>query len=454
MALFGKNFPGGNRGLSLTARAAIALSIASLMGLGAVWLAGKLSPGSSLVAWALAGTCLFLVLPLARWVTSPLRTGLAVLDQALLSYKDGDFSLRLVPPKQPELRRLNEFFNHLAALASEERNAVYQRELLLDTLVQSTPLAMVLLGPDGRVELINQEARDLFAVRGQVRNLDLQDLLAEAPEPFREVLDNERDTLFTLTTNDEPETFHLARRRFRINTLAYQIILIKRLTRELKRQEISSWKKLIRLLNHEMNNTLAPIRSLLHSARRLSQTPAQHHKLDKVFDTLDHTTLHLQRFLEEYATFARLPSPRREKIQWQAFLENLALLTRFTLEDSLVSKEAFFDPAQIQQALLNLIKNAHEASGKNGEVKDGTVTLALANTDQGGTIIRVLDRGKGMQPEAMEKALLPFFSTKKTGTGLGLPLCREILESHGGTLRLSQRPGGGTTVTCWLPEDL
>ena len=110
-------------------------------------------------------------------------------------------------------------------------------------------------------------------------------------------------------------------------------------------------------------------------------------------------------------------------------------------------RQGYFDPAQIQQVMVNLFKNAVEASSDPPEI-----TVRIDSTRGGGTFVQVLDRGRGMNEETLRKALLPFYSTKQTGSGLGLPLCREILEAHGGKLSLQLRPHGGLAVTCWLPR--
>lgn len=100
----------------------------------------------------------------------------------------------------------------------------------------------------------------------------------------------------------------------------------------------------------------------------------------------------------------------------------------------------------MQQALINLLKNAHESGGPPAEVR-----LAVEPTGEGGVRFRVLDRGTGLSDEGMKKALLPFYTSKPGGSGLGLPLCREIVEAHGGRLRIERRAGGGTAVVCWIP---
>jgi signal transduction histidine kinase len=104
------------------------------------------------------------------------------------------------------------------------------------------------------------------------------------------------------------------------------------------------------------------------------------------------------------------------------------------------------DPAQIQQVLINLLKNAAESGSPADEVR-----IAFSGDGEQGVELEVIDRGKGMSDEVLRQALLPFYSTKKSGTGLGLPLCREIVDAHGGRLSLHPREGGGIAVRCWLP---
>ena len=121
-------------------------------------------------------------------------------------------------------------------------------------------------------------------------------------------------------------------------------------------------------------------------------------------------------------------------------------MTPFVLDGRPPEEPGHFDPAQMQQVLLNLLKNAHEAGSAEGEVK-----VSVHRTVDGTSAVRVLDRGRGMGDEVMKRALLPFYSSKPAGTGLGLPLCQEIVEGHGGRLRVQARAGGGLVVTCTLP---
>jgi signal transduction histidine kinase len=221
--------------------------------------------------------------------------------------------------------------------------------------------------------------------------------------------------------------------------------MVKHLTRELSRREVDVWKKVIRVMSHELNNSVAPITSLLHSARLIAQAPAQLPKLPRVLDTIEDRARHLQSFLEGYARLARLPRPQPAQVQWAPFLEGIQALHPQVRFGPPPAAPGWFDAPQVEQVLINVLKNAQEAGGPPEEL-----ALEVVEAD-GGFRIQVHDRGQGLAPEAQENALLPFYTTKKTGSGLGLALGREIVEAHQGMLRIENRPGGGATVTVWLP---
>jgi signal transduction histidine kinase len=199
-------------------------------------------------------------------------------------------------------------------------------------------------------------------------------------------------------------------------------------------------------MNHEMNNSLAPIRSLVRSARMATTRPEHAHHLEGIFDTIEERATYLSEFLEGYARFARLPRPQKRRVDWREFLDGLRHLSAFRIQEPLPDQPGLFDPSQMQQVLINLVKNAREAGSPEEEI-----VVAVHPAGEGATALAVQDRGRGMEEEVMRRSLLPFYSSKPSGTGLGLPLCQEIVEAHGGRLRLQARQGGGLAVTCVLP---
>lgn len=397
------------------------------------------------VFWGMVLTWVPLGLLLFRWQTRRPMAVLRALSDSLLGFTERDFSLRLAPVKHAELGAIADQLNRLGDVLRAEHNDRYQKEMLLDAVLQSAPMAILLCENEGRVLFSNRLARDWF---GEGRTLEGETLvnLLERGRPWtRQVLTAEHDSLLTVEEGMEPETYHVSRRYFQLNLRHHTLVMITHLTRELSRQEVEVWKKVIRVISHELNNSLAPITSMTHSARMILTQPEQVHRLGRVFDTIEERTTHLFRFLEGYARFARLPRPRREVVVWETFLTGLKGLTPFRRMGEMPTVPGYFDPAQLQQVMLNLLKNAAESGSALEEI-----TVEFEHAHEGITV-SVCDRGPGMSEEVLRSALLPFYSTKQQGTGLGLALCREIVEAHGGNLKLALREGGGLVVSFWLP---
>ena len=399
-------------------------------------------------AWQAAVFSLLILLPLSlfalRGVMAPINRYLRVLRDGVAGFRDGDFSLSIAVTREDELGELAALYNRIGDVLRRERQELFQRELLLDTVIQSTPWALVLTNAKDAVLYANTAARKLFHEGRKMEGATFSSLLDRVPESLREAALTTVDGLYTIAGGDEPEVYHVTHNRFTLNTREHHLHLFKRLTRELNRQELESWKKVIRVISHELNNSLAPIASMAHSGRLMLER-GDTSRLPLVFDTIDDRTQRLKLFLDDYARFAKLPRPRLESVQWQAFLEGLRGLVSFQIIEPVPARAARFDRAQLQQVLINLIKNAHEAGGSPDAV-------SLSVREQGGAfVVRVQDRGPGMSESVLANALLPFYSTKAEGTGLGLTLCREIIEAHEGRLVLANREGGGLEVRIVLP---
>jgi two-component system nitrogen regulation sensor histidine kinase NtrY len=403
-------------------------------------------------SWLLASLfTLALAFPLAVWAVHAWAGPMTRLVQALVdgvsSFKDGDFSISVGTDRRDELGDLARHYNSVGDVLRRERQNLFQRELLLDTVIQSTPLALVLTNANDQVIYSNTVARQMFNDGRRFEGHTFNELVQATPASLRDAVAGGRDTLFSIDgEGGEQEMFHLSQRRFVLNGRDHRLYLFKRLTRELTRQEVATWKKVIRVISHELNNSLAPISSLAHSGGVIARD-LDSRKLGEVFATIEERSNYLKAFLEGYARFAKLPAPRPERVEWQAFLDSLTQLLPVRVTGDLPARPGWFDPAQVQQVLINLIKNAEESGSARERIE-----LSVAD-DGRMTRIRVTDQGSGMPEQVLKNALLPFYSTKRTGTGLGLTLCREIAEAHGGRLNLANRPEGGLSVTLWLPGE-
>jgi two-component system, NtrC family, nitrogen regulation sensor histidine kinase NtrY len=386
-----------------------------------------------------------LVMWIANLITRPWSRVLRAVSDGIVSMRDHDFSVSIRTISNDEIGDVVTAYNALGDLLRRERLDLHQRELLLDTVIQTTPLVMVLTNTSGRVVYSNIAARQLFNAGRKLEGLDFMELLQQSPAPLREAVTGNTDTLFTMEVESEPQVYHLSQRRFHLNAQPQLLFLLKQLTRELAAQEVAVWKKVIRVIAHELNNSLAPINSLAHSGRLLAGENAQ---LDRVFTTIGDRAAHLAAFIDGYARFAKLPRPRPAAVDWAPFIGRLQLAMTFKLVGTLPTRAATFDASQLEQVMINLLKNAAESGSKPEDV---TVKVRDAGDE---FVIEVADRGSGLTPDVLRDALLPFFSTKATGTGLGLTLCREIVEAHGGRLSLANRTDSatGAVVVLWIPS--
>jgi nitrogen fixation/metabolism regulation signal transduction histidine kinase len=390
-----------------------------------------------------------IVLVLAWWLAhvamAPVVRLLRALEGSVASYRDGDFSLSIAIDRRDELGRLIRMHNELGQTLREQRQNLVQRELLLDTVVQNTPVALVLTDAVDRVAYANIAARHLFNDGRSLLGLDFMQVLASAPEGLRDAVAAGGDVLFSVEMDGSEERFYLSQRAFRLQGRPHRLQSFRRMTRELSRQEVATWKRVIRVISHELNNSLAPISSLSHSGAELARR-GDVARLPGVFSTIGERAQHLHDFIAGYARFAKLPAPQLAAVDWGQFVNALVLQCSFRQLGPLPVHPGQFDAVQIEQVIINLVKNAHEAGGPAEDV-----TLAIVEHGRE-CHIEVCERGTGMTDTVLKQALLPFYSTKRSGTGLGLALAREISEAHGGRVLLANREGGGLRVSLCLPK--
>jgi len=445
--------------ITIRTRLTLIVVFATVAGALVGWLMRQHTLLSFAFAGSVAGAALATFVLARLLVTDPATSILQAVSDGLLSFTEREYGMRLAAPNaDAALSDLVRRFNKLGDALRTEHNDRYQREILLETVLETTAMAVVLCNEALRIVYANGAARELFGGGRKLDGQDFRAILAAAPPAFRQAIEQETDTIFSVEKPDAPagspdagpasapETYHLARRYFQLSMQPHILFILKPLTRAILRKEADTWKRTIRVISHEINNSLAPISSLIHSGRLMLQKPDMAPRLAEALDTIEERSAHLRGFIEGYAKFARLPLPTKQESRWDALVDSLRPLYSFQVEGKLPERPGLFDAGQMQQVLINLLKNAVEAGGP-----PDAITLTIAEVPAGAFEIRVEDRGKGMRDDVMKNALLPFFSTKPSGSGLGLPLCREIVEAHGGTLSIRPRPGGGISVICLIP---
>src|SRR4051812_12289824 len=282
----------------------------SMAGWATLWLAGVATLAIALtllalnlvpVTWLAIALVALLLAPVVVWSGAQLTGRWSRMARALsdgvTSLKDRDFSVSIRSATRDELGELVASYNGLGDRLRAERQSLYQRELMLDTVIQTTPLALVLTNDPGAVLYSNLTARQLFAEGRKLEGARFTQYLERAPAPLREAIERGGDTLFTLEIAGEPEVYHVSQRSFLLNAVPHRLLLLKQLTREINSQEVATWKKVIRVIAHELNNSLAPISSLAHSGQILARAPDTGQLL-RVFSTIEDRAKHLARFIE------------------------------------------------------------------------------------------------------------------------------------------------------------
>jgi len=320
------------------------------------------------------------------------------------------------------------------------------REVLLRTLLDAGPLAIVFYSDTGRIVFANRAASRMFFEEQPAEGKNFLRLVSSGPPAFRPALLGASDEVASFDIDGQRETYQFVRRTFAYDGEPHTLLVVQHVTREVARGELDVLKRVVRLLSHEVNNSLAPVSSVVHSARQILKSGERMDRLERVFNTIDERAQHLSEFIAGYAALARLPKPVPRDVAWDEVLSRLRVLYPHVRMTAPEAARGYLDQAQVEQALINLLKNASEAGGPPDEV-----ALEVSPLADGGADVRVLDGGTGFSSDALENAVLPFYTTKSGGSGVGLPLVREVAEAHRGHLMLGARPSGGAIVTLRLP---
>ena len=387
------------------------------------------SAGTVLVlAW------LTLALVLREHVVRPLGT----LANMLAALREGDFSIRArVTDASDPLSLAYMEVNALEELLRNQRLGAVEATETLRKVLEAIDVAVFAFDPEETLRLVNRAGERLMGQPGDrligrsATELRLDDSLRGAAPRTLEVS-------FPGGTG----RWELRRSVVRQEGYPLQLIALSDLSRALREEERQAWKRIIRVLSHEINNSLAPIKSIAGSLRsmlgRHRLAPDLGDDMERGLDVISNRAESLGRFMASYATLARLPQPRLGTVDVRALVSGVAdLETRLEVEvvqgDDLTIAA---DPDQLEQALINLVRNAVDASLESNAHGVTIRWLTLS----GRLHILVEDEGPGVADTG--NLFVPFYTTKPGGSGIGLVLTRQIAEGHGGTLQLENRPDG------------
>ncbi len=357
---------------------------------------------------------------------------------------------------QEQSIKMNEAFN-ATKQSRRERDSDYQ---FFRNIVQHVGIGLLTFKKDGTVQIINSAARKLLRVN-QIQNIkELSNTSDTLVEAFQKLKTGGRE-LIRLKIGDDTVQLSVFAIELTLRGEEIKLISMSNIQSELEEKEMEAWQNLVRVLTHEIMNSVTPISSLAGTVEEELQRQLRNEKVELRKDELEDMHLSLQtitrrsegliRFVKEFRSLTQVPNPRMTEIAIQPMLDEMAMLHKKELADKGVAITVKVEPPQltiladknmIEQVLINLIKNAIQAFDE--ERTDKRIDVAAYTSDKGRPIISVTDNGSGIDSEALEKIFIPFFSTKKTGSGIGLSLSRQIMRVHEGRITVKSKLGEGT----------
>jgi nitrogen fixation/metabolism regulation signal transduction histidine kinase len=343
--------------------------------------------------------------------------------------KDRDFSVKFLTTGKYEMDELINVYNQMIDQLRTERTKQEEQHFFLEKLIQTSPTGIIILDYEDNIQQINPKASELLNNQ-KIENKSVH----EIPNPIiQQVAQLKSGESKTVTLNGA-STYKIQKSHFIDRGFPRHFVMVEELTAEILAAEKKAYGKVIRMMAHEVNNTIGPVNSILQSALKKeslwkgNENLLMQHALKIAVDRNQNLNI----FMRNFADVVRLPEPNRKQLNLQDLIQAVAKLMELKAQEKQVEFQyafeqddfyIFADEQQIEQVLINITKNAIEAIGEKGTI--------VFKTDLSIRQLTIIDSGKGIEDKVAEQLFSPFFSTKKDGQGIGLTIVREILLNHG-----------------------
>lgn len=394
---------------------------------------------------------------LIRYVTKTNRDLTRLLD----SIKYSDFSQSFTNSlKGSGFEELHTVFTEV--IKEFQRTKIEKEEhfRFLQTIVDHVGIALIAFNPDGAIELLNNAAKKLLKVKRLGNIKDLESISPRLSQKLLELSPGGKD-LIKLQQGDDLLQLSIYATGFVLRKQQLMLVAMQNIQSELEEKEMKSWQNLIRVLTHEIMNSITPIASLsstayglLKSNRECEVPESMNEVIGDVRDavnTIEKRSKGLLDFIENYRKLTRIPKPDFKIVQVKNLFERVRNLMKDQLENQAIDFTMRVDPetleitadqALIEQVLINICKNSVEAVDG---VSNPKIELSAGTDGLGNPVVKVIDNGRGISEEVAEKIFIPFFTTKPQGSGIGLSLSRQVMRLHKGTLSVMSKPGAETS---------
>lgn len=380
----------------------------------------------------------------------------------LESIRYEDFSIRFSADNKlgKSFSMLNQQFNEVLEAFRQTRAEKEANLKYIDTIVQHISIGVLSFDADGRIELINPAA---FRLLGIYRLRNLQELKTVHPGLAELLMELPSGTKTLYATRQEQQlSIHAA--TVRLQGRLIKLISIQNIHSELQKKELEAWQNLTKILRHEIMNSVTPIVSLISTMQEIVDldiapgTPNQEgiSDLREALQTVESRSKGIMNFVNAYRDYTTLPQPQFTTVNVKTLVNSVASLfqadmkqadIRFLLEIDADNTEIHADTSQLQMVLINLVKNAMDALE---HTPHGTISMKLYLNNAQQVCIEITDNGPGIDEDAMNKIFIPFFTTKKKGSGIGLSLSQQIIQMHGGQLKVISPGANGNGTTFYV----
>ncbi|MEQ8928009.1 MAG: ATP-binding protein [Fulvivirga sp.] len=382
------------------------------------------------------------------------------LSNFLIGISQNDFSMYYTGKKANKLdKEAQHAYSVISDKMRELRKVSESNYHFLKAVVAHSSIAMLGYVEDsGSVTLLNDAAKDIFKIPFLTNIKQIKSIEKELYFLITKLESGDR-SLIKINYGNELVNLSVSAKELKLNDQMYKLVSIQNINSELDEKELESWQKLIKVLTHEIKNSVIPISTLTEVINQLildtngnlkELTALDDEDADDVIQglkTVEKRSKGLVKFVNSYGELSKIPSPNLEKVNIRELFNEVELLLKDSFKTNSVhlkvlasAKEILIDRELIQQVLINLLKNALEAvTGK----PDGIVTLQHILNADGRDVFTITDNGAGIDKATMENIFVPFFTTKQDGSGIGLSLSRQIMRAHKGSLKVQSELGKG-----------
>lgn len=407
---------------------------------------------------------IFLILFQAYRLVEEVNKTNADLEKFFSSVQNHDSSIRFSEnTKNNPFKKLHDRMNHLNTIIQNVKIENERISHFLQNVVDHVDVGLLSFDMNGKIEIYNRAAKRYLNVQRPQQLSSLKTMNDEI-FPIINTIKPGQEILHKMRIDNLLQSVLIKASELKFESNIIKLVSFQDITNELDKKELDSWQKLIRVLTHEIMNSISPITSLTtvisgYFKKKDDENPVPPEKIDNQIiaktlsglDTIEETGKGLLDFVDKYRSLTSLPKPDLSKFTIDSLFRKCRLLMESSIPNNIKIIASVYpediiivaDYAQVEQILINLIKNAIEALSSK---KNGTIHLKAFYAD-GGTLIQVEDNGIGISDDIIEDIFVPFYTTKENGSGIGLSLSKQIMQNHDGTISVNSAPNKGAKFT-------